>query len=120
MRISDWSSDVCSSDLGLLKAAEGEGLGRGKHRLFGFEAIHIAAVLKELGRYGVQVGGLRQVSELLWGVVAFCSDHADITEDVRADASLLRRARARYSDKATLSTDARLRGRSEEYTSELQ
>src|SRR3546814_11850995 len=65
---------------GLLKAAEGEGLGRGKHRLFGFEAIHIAAVLKELGRYGVQVGGLRQISELLWGVVAFCSDHADITE----------------------------------------
>lgn len=52
---------------GLLKAAEGEGLGRGKHRLFGFEAIHIAAVLKELGCYGVQVGGLRQVSELLWG-----------------------------------------------------
>src|SRR3546814_9571073 len=105
---------------GLLKAAEGEGLGRGKHRLFGFEAIHIAAVLKELGRYGVQVGGLRQVSELLWGVVAFCWDHADITEDVRADASLLRRARERYSEKATLSTDARLRGRSEEYTSELQ
>src|SRR3546814_15977231 len=90
---------------GLLKAAEGEGLGRGKHRLFGFEAIHIAAVLKELGRYGVQVGGLRQVSELLWGVVAFCSAHAAITEDVRADASLLRSHIARYFDKDSLSKE---------------
>ena len=44
---------------GLLIAAEGEGRGKGKYRLFGFEAIQIAAVLKELGRYGVQTAGLK-------------------------------------------------------------
>lgn len=81
---------------GLLIAAESEGLGKGKYRLFGFEAIHVAAVLKELGRYGVQTAGLKQVAQLLWSILALGSQHADITEDIRCEAAALRRARARY------------------------
>lgn len=89
---------------GLLIAAQGEGLGKGKHRLFGFEAIHIAAVLKELGRYGVQTAGLKQIASLLWRIVAFCSDHPDITETMALDASALRKARARYPARASLAS----------------
>jgi DNA-binding transcriptional MerR regulator len=87
---------------GLLIAAEGEGLGKGKHRRFGFEAIHIAAVLKELGRYGVQTAGLKHIASLLWRVVAFGSQHSDITETIALDAAALRRARARYPARASL------------------
>lgn len=86
---------------GLLIAAQGEGRGKGKHRLFGFEAIHIAAVLKELGRYGVQTAGLKQIASLLWRIVALGSDHADITETIALDASALRKARARYPARAS-------------------
>ncbi|AIT81034.1 MerR family transcriptional regulator [Novosphingobium pentaromativorans] len=87
---------------GLLIAAEGEGLGKGKHRFFGFEAVHIAAVLKELGRYGVQTAGLKQVASLLWGVFAFGSKHPDITESDMLRAAYLRRARAKYPARASL------------------
>lgn len=88
---------------GLLLAAESEGLGKGKYRLFGFEAIHIAALLKELGLYGVQTAGLKQVAQLLWSVLAFCSQHPDITEEVRFQAASLRRARANYPVRASVS-----------------
>ncbi|MET1756388.1 MerR family transcriptional regulator [Novosphingobium sp. RD2P27] len=92
---------------GLLVAAEGEGLGKGKHRLFGFEAIHIAAVLKELGRYGVQTSGLKQMATLLWSVVRFCSLHPDVTESVRHSAAALHRAKARYPSRSSLAADAK-------------
>lgn len=88
---------------GLLLAAESEGLGKGKYRLFGFEAIHIAALLKELGLYGVQTAGLKQVAQLLWSVLAFCSQHPDITEEVLFQAASVRRARARYPVRAPVS-----------------
>lgn len=87
---------------GLLLAAEGEGLGKGKHRFFGFQAIHIAAVLKELGRYGVQTAGLKQIASLLWRIAAFGSEQSDETKKGAFDAVALRNARSRYRNRSPL------------------
>jgi DNA-binding transcriptional MerR regulator len=87
---------------GLLIAAQGEGLGKGKHRHFGFEAIHIAALLKELGHYGVQTAGLKTLARTLWNVVGYCSEHPDITDDIRHDAAAVHRARARYAGRSAV------------------
>ncbi|MCI4591479.1 MerR family transcriptional regulator [Sphingobium sp. BYY-5] len=95
---------------GLLLVESG-GAGRGNPRLFGFQAIHIAAVMKELMRYGVQTAGLKAVAELLWRIVDFCSQHPDITEKVRADASALRRARANYPARMSVRADEIFAGR---------
>lgn len=87
---------------GLLLAAEGEGLGKGKHRLFGFEAIHVAAVLKELGHNGLQTAGLKQIASLLWRVAAFGWESSDETKRMALDAVALRNARARYRARSPL------------------
>ncbi len=52
--------------------------GRGNHRRFGYEAIHIAAVLAELSRYGMNTTGLRNLSSRLWIAVELghlCPDY---------------------------------------------
>src|SRR3546814_12174652 len=50
MRIRDWSSDVCSSDLRVGRADDGAGQGLGDHRLFVRrpEAVHAVDRLREL------------------------------------------------------------------------
>ena len=80
---------------GLLLAAEGEGLGKGKHRLFSFEAIHIAAVLKELVGNGMQTAGLKQIASLLWRVAAFGLEQSDDNKRIALEAVARRNARAR-------------------------
>ncbi len=54
-------------------------LGRGNHRRFGYEAVHIAAILAELSRYGMNTSGLRNLSSLLWRAVEFGRLHRDFT-----------------------------------------
>src|SRR3546814_15622381 len=51
MRISDWSSDVCSSDLPVFQYMQGEA------RYFGFEA-EASAKLLQLGGYAINLDGL--------------------------------------------------------------
>ena len=41
--------------------------GKGKHRRFGFEAIHIGALLAELSRYGMNGAALRRAASRLGG-----------------------------------------------------
>src|SRR3546814_2694630 len=59
MRISDWSSDVCSSDLRVLDAACGEGFGSallaraGAHSVLGVD-IADSAITHARSRYGAQ------------------------------------------------------------------
>lgn len=90
---------------GLIKAVEGEGLGKGKPRSFGFEAIHIVALFKELGRYGIQTSGLKQIAWLLWGAIEFCSQHSGIDEEIRAEAAALHRAKLRYPKRSSVPED---------------
>lgn len=56
---------------GLLIAQAGGG-GRGKHRLFDYPQVHIAAVLNEMRGFGTNIGGLRSLAELLQQAVATC------------------------------------------------
>ncbi len=51
---------------GLLVPTSG-GDGRGSHRRFDFVQVNIAAVYRELRRFGVNVGALRSLAELLQG-----------------------------------------------------
>lgn len=81
---------------GLLVAKAGEALGSGKHRRFGFEAVHITAILAELGRYGITSKGLGAVASSLWRAAALAETHADITEKDALDCEALKRARERY------------------------
>ncbi len=53
--------------------------GRGNHRRFGYEAIHIAAILAELSRYGMNTTGLRNLSSRLWRAVELGRLHPDFT-----------------------------------------
>lgn len=43
--------------------------GRGRHKRFGFVQIHIAAILNQLRNFGVNISGLRSVSEILQAAV---------------------------------------------------
>ena len=64
---------------GLIFAIGKPKLGRGNHRRFGYEAIHIAAVLAELSRYGINTSGLRNLSSLLWEAVRLGRGHPKFT-----------------------------------------
>jgi len=87
---------------GLLRAKEAEGEGRGKHRRFGFEALHIAAILSELHSYGIGLAGLRAVTKVLWGSVAVPVLFPSITEKAVLDCQMLTIARRTYPPKASL------------------
>src|SRR3546814_10042214 len=56
MRISDWSSDVCSSDLAAVERAEA-GAGDVPHRVGGAAQLHESCV--DLGNLGLRVGKRR-------------------------------------------------------------
>src|SRR3546814_10333222 len=114
MRISDWSSDVCSSDLDRIDRADGKTGGAGRDVLHGFDII----VPKLFGAEGGDRD--RDVLEPLF--LTLCSD-----DDVaaRAVVGLLRRDRrghrgggdaGQQEDRLLLSGISR----SEEHTSELQ
>src|SRR3546814_17422350 len=78
MRISDWSSDVCSSDLVQVQAAGAVG-GADQDRIEGAEADQEdrAVVLDpEQGDRERQPGGDRDRSQTLYGRVAQPGDHA--------------------------------------------
>jgi DNA-binding transcriptional MerR regulator len=64
---------------GLIFALGKPKLGRGNHRRFGYEAVHIAAVLAELSRYGMNTNGLRNLSSLLWEAVKLGRHHSGFT-----------------------------------------
>lgn len=87
---------------GLLRAREAEGEGRGKHRQFGFEALHIAALLAEIHGYGVGLAGLRRVAALLWRSVDVTAPFPGITEEAVLDCWELIRLRKSYPPKASL------------------
>ncbi len=65
----------------LIFALGDQKLGRGNHRRFGYEAVHIAAVLAELSRYGMNTSGLRNLSSRLWHAVELGRLHPDFTPD---------------------------------------
>lgn len=90
---------------GLLRAKEAEGEGRGKHRRFGFEALHIAAILVEVHRYGVGLAGLRAIAKVLWGSVRMPVLFPGITEKAVLDCRMLISARRTYPSKASLEED---------------
>jgi len=81
---------------GLLRAKEAEGLGRGKHRRFGFEALHIVAILAEVHHYGVGLTGLRPIADILWDVAALPERFPGVTENAVLDCKVLHSARRRY------------------------
>ena len=87
----------------LLRAKEAEGQGRGKHRRFGFEALHIAGILAEIQRYGVGLAGLRQIAKLLWASAGIPVVFPGITERAVLDSRTLISARAAHPLKGTLS-----------------
>ncbi len=64
---------------GLIFALGDQKLGRGNHRRFGYEAVHIAAILAELSRYGMNTTGLRNLSSRLWRAVELGRLHPDFT-----------------------------------------
>jgi hypothetical protein len=87
---------------GLLRANEAEGQGRGKHRRFGFEALHIAAILAELHRYGIGLTGLRGVADALWSAARLLEQFPGITENVVLDCRSVVSARKTYPPRASL------------------
>src|SRR3546814_4340190 len=110
MRISDWSSDVCSSDLAVVRSSRDRwGLRR---------AFHRAAV--EIARRSATTGAL---SQLPWGKVNNGSAEAHTDDDRVDDAGhgqFLRQCARWPYPQAARSGRLRLRERSEEHTSELQ
>jgi len=64
---------------GLIFALSDQKHGRGNHRRFGYEAVHIAAILAELSRYGMNTTGLRNLSSRLWHAVELGRLHPDFT-----------------------------------------
>ncbi|RYF21507.1 MAG: hypothetical protein EOO77_05890 [Oxalobacteraceae bacterium] len=63
----------------LIFALDDQKHGRGNHRRFGYEAVHIAAILAELSRYGMNTTGLRNLSSRLWRAVELGHLHPDFT-----------------------------------------
>src|SRR3546814_19264582 len=63
MRISDWSSDVCSSDLWSIRGPEGNPDARARRTEIVAVAAGIGAEKFELERAGVVPGGLRRGGE---------------------------------------------------------
>lgn len=63
----------------LIFALGDQNQGRGNHRRFGYEAVHIAAVLAELSRYGMNTTGLRNISSRLWRAVELGLAHPNFT-----------------------------------------
>src|SRR3546814_18340146 len=61
MRISDWSSDVCSSDLVVLPHVVGFGVA-GRLRRRGFDGDRFAGRHRNRGRAGAQAGLLEEVA----------------------------------------------------------
>src|SRR3546814_8018421 len=97
MRISDWSSDVCSSDLGVLGDEVGLGVDLDQHGLAGFPGHRDAALGGDAAGLLVGLGQARLAQQLGGGI------------DVAA--GLGQRLLAFHPAGA---------GRSEEHTSELQ
>jgi hypothetical protein len=64
---------------GLIFAVGDQKQGRGNHRRFGYEAVHIAAILAELSRYGMNTTGLRNLSSRLWRAVELGLLHPNFT-----------------------------------------
>src|SRR3546814_5485130 len=110
MRISDWSSDVCSSDLKQLKGN-----------------IYLAKVTRvepSLQAAFVEYGGNRH------GFLAFSEIHPDYYQIPKEDRDALLREEAEHAAEAAMRAEedldelegdvAEVEGRSEEHTSELQ
>src|SRR3546814_3599681 len=114
MRISDWSSDVCSSDLHRVAESEGNAprLGRGDHHLSLLEG-HGDRNLQQR----VLPGGDRLQCE---GRMALARRGNDDDVDLRVGQRLLEVDRPMAVAVALGERARRLRTRSEEHTSELQ
>src|SRR3546814_8663052 len=73
MRISDWSSDVCSSDLGDVEAARGHVGGHQHACLAGLEQVQrllpLRLALVAVDRDGAQAGGLELFGEAVAAVL---------------------------------------------------
>lgn len=80
------SDDVLSYWIkgGLLVAAEG-GSGRGSHRKFDYIQVHLAAVLREMHRYGANIGTLRSIAQIIHRGQAVCAG-TDLRVDELSDA----------------------------------
>src|SRR3546814_5112045 len=122
MRISDWSSDVCSSDLGNAALAQGDGFQRDLAALSGSggQAQAPGAVPAEEHRLAVlqhdlAVGGDAAPGEALEDAVVV---HDAVLEDLdQRGAAMLTRALQHFRQVLLLGVD---RARSEEHTSALQ
>lgn len=59
---------------GIIRPTAG-GSGKGSHRKFDFVQVHIAAILREVRQFGVNIASLREVSEILQRGVEICAAH---------------------------------------------
>src|SRR3546814_7437259 len=111
MRISDWSSDVCSSDLGLA--------GRYAVALFDLarESNAINAVLKSLGDLKA---GLAESADLHTLVTSPIVGRTDAANAIGAVAKAMKLDSLTTKFLGVLAENRRLADRSEEHTSELQ
>src|SRR3546814_8131913 len=110
MRISDWSSDVCSSDL----------LAGGRQDpLAGF--VMLADDARPAAAVEAEVEVVEQLLHLAFDEAVLLLDHEDVLEPARERADAHRLQRPGHAD--LVDADAQPRagiGRSEEHTSELQ
>lgn len=83
---------------GLLRAREGEGGGKGVHRRFGYEALHIGAILAEVSRYGANTGTLGILADLLWNAWTYGQQMDRYTETDVLDWVTLVRTRERLAN----------------------
>lgn len=60
---------------GIIRPTAG-GSGKGSHRKFDYVQVHIAAILREVRQFGVNIASLREVSDILQRGVDICSRHS--------------------------------------------
>src|SRR3546814_6096181 len=110
MRISDWSSDVCSSDLGEAKIAA---IGIRVRRWVTFHgfAINVAPDLSHFG--GIVPCGLPDYAVTSLAALGRQASLAEVDECLRARLPA-------FLDRLAHGASSKMPGRSEEHTSELQ
>src|SRR3546814_9853872 len=107
MRISDWSSDVCSSDLALLRREQEAGLV--ELRLQPLEEIHQLCLAGRLAAVGLELGRRRGVAGEEPGMA---DQQHRLGEVQRGEGGIERHRERRVGERDVV--------RSEEHTSEIQ
>src|SRR3546814_9955445 len=112
MRISDWSSDVCSSDLGLVEPVDEDGLAR--PRIGGHQPLSRAAPEPGDGQPGQRFGEIGDVGLRISRAHAERVQFHDLARQIFVEPRRLPPATIAHARREPAV------GRSEEHTSELQ